>query len=82
MFSANGIIGSSELRSKFEKAPIENATEVMKIVGVLTDNGLDASIKPSLEMHYMLFLIFCEIYNKLRIWPNRKKRKQRKNLPR
>lgn len=45
VFSANGIIGSSELRSKFEKAPIENATEVMKIVGVLTDNGLDASIK-------------------------------------
>jgi len=45
VFSANGIIGSSELRSKFEKAPVENANEVMKLIGVLTNKSLDSSMK-------------------------------------
>lgn len=45
VFSANGIIGSSELRSRFEKAPVEKASEVLKMVETLTDNSLNTATK-------------------------------------
>lgn len=45
VFSANGIIGSSELQTKFEKAPIETATSVMRNISILQDENLDTTMK-------------------------------------
>ena len=45
VFSANGIIGSSELRIRFEKPPIEKANAVVKWVSTLTDESLDTPVK-------------------------------------
>ena len=45
VFSANGIIVNSALRTRFEKAPIENASEVIKNVQILTDDSLDSAVK-------------------------------------
>lgn len=45
VFSANGIIGSSELQSRFEKAPIETATIVMKNINILQNNDHNTTMK-------------------------------------
>ncbi len=45
VFSANGIIGSSEIKIRFEKPPIETASSVMKWVSSLTDKTHDTPIK-------------------------------------
>ena len=45
VFSANGIIGSSALQMKFEKAPVEKAAEVIKCIKALTDNELCSATK-------------------------------------
>ena len=45
VFSSNGIIGSSELQAKFEKAPIETATSIVKSIGILQDDKLDTTMK-------------------------------------
>ena len=44
-FSANGILGSSEIRIKFEKPPIDIANSVMKWVSILTDEKQDTPVK-------------------------------------
>ena len=45
MFSSNGIIGSSELQTKFEKAPIETAISVVRNINILQDDNLDTTMK-------------------------------------
>lgn len=45
VFSTNGILGSSELRTKFEKPPIETARNVMKSVNVLTSQDNNTAMK-------------------------------------
>lgn len=45
VFSANGIIGSSELRYKFERPPIDTANEVMKNVNALMSGKQGPKVK-------------------------------------
>ena len=45
VFSSNGIIGSSELQTKFEKAPIETAISVVRSINTLQDVNLDTTMK-------------------------------------
>lgn len=45
VFSSNGIIGSSELQAKFEKAPVETATSVIRCISILQDEKLDTTMK-------------------------------------
>ncbi|MBQ8514246.1 MAG: hypothetical protein IJ496_02510 [Ruminococcus sp.] len=44
-FNANGILGSSALRIRFEKPPVEMARDVMKWVTVLTCNAEDMPVQ-------------------------------------
>ena len=45
VFNSNGIIGSSELQAKFEKAPIETAASIVKNVSILQDEELNTTMK-------------------------------------
>lgn len=45
VFSANGIIGSTELRIKYEKPPIEKAKDVMDHLKLVKDSAMVSAVK-------------------------------------
>lgn len=44
VFAANSVMGSNDLRTKYEKAPIDTAKEILKHIKILTDASSSSSV--------------------------------------